>query len=117
VEETRAEKKARLRKRQRELYGHGERREYFRRYYAENRERILANSKRWHDDHPDAAKAYGILRRAITNGEVEIPDCCTGCGEEAPLESHHEDYSKPLEVEWLCLSCHKVLHRERTSVP
>jgi ribosomal protein S27AE len=87
-----------------------------RRYYAENRERILANSKRWHDEHPLAAKAYGILRAAIEKGEVVIPNACEKCGAKVALESHHEDYSKPLEVRWLCLSCHKVLHRKRVAV-
>jgi hypothetical protein len=26
------------------------------------------------------------------------------------LEAHHTDYSRPLEVEWLCVSCHRNHH-------
>nr|DAD85891.1 MAG TPA: hypothetical protein [Siphoviridae sp. ctGdK3] len=28
------------------------------------------------------------------------------------LEAHHDDYSKPLQVRWLCRRHHKQLHKE-----
>jgi hypothetical protein len=27
--------------------------------------------------------------------------------------AHHSDYSKPLDIEWLCNSCHERLHAEK----
>jgi len=36
---------------------------------------------------------------------------CTVCGA-MKSEAHHEDYSKPLEVTWLCRTCHKAEHRK-----
>jgi hypothetical protein len=34
---------------------------------------------------------------------------CQGCGD-PKAQMHHPDYSKPLEVEWLCRPCHLALH-------
>jgi len=39
-----------------------------------------------------------------------IPQPCEVCGSELNIEKHHRDYSKPLEVRWLCRLHHKELH-------
>lgn len=26
------------------------------------------------------------------------------------MQAHHEDYSKPLDVQWLCMACHRGAH-------
>jgi hypothetical protein len=36
---------------------------------------------------------------------------CERCGSMLS-QMHHDDYSKPLEVTWLCRACHLALHRE-----
>lgn len=64
----------------------------------------------WMDSHPEAVKAYRIYRRARRCGFLTIPAQCSACGQTAKLDGHHEDYTKPLKVEWLCRSCHKTLH-------
>lgn len=38
------------------------------------------------------------------------PKPCERCGD-LFAEKHHDDYSKPLEVHWLCRPCHLALHR------
>lgn len=41
------------------------------------------------------------------------PSNCSKCGKPHPkVHGHHSDYSKPLDVIWLCPSCHMKLHRE-----
>lgn len=50
------------------------------------------------------------LQRAVKSGRVIKPTSCSSCGQTNPLHGHHDDYSKPLEVRWLCSSCHKLFH-------
>lgn len=40
-----------------------------------------------------------------------IPQPCCFCGRE-DAQMHHDDYSKPLEVEWMCQACHRAYHVE-----
>lgn len=51
------------------------------------------------------ARAY--LNVYIKRGKVRRERCF--CGE--PAEAHHEDYSKPLDVIWLCRAHHLARHR------
>ena len=50
-------------------------------------------------------------RRALYKGDLEKSLVCEHCEQETKLEGHHPDYSKPLEVVWLCSSCHSTEHK------
>ena len=51
------------------------------------------------------------LRRAVFRGKIIKPQNCQKCGILSDrIEGHHEDYSKRLEVMWLCVECHKRIH-------
>lgn len=64
--------------------------------------------------HPDRVAAHRALRRAIRRGDVSPSSACEHCGiARKRIEGHHEDYSKPLDVIWLCSSCHKSVHRAK----
>jgi len=58
---------------------------------------------------PEKLRARYMLRNAVKTGKV-IKSPCEKCG--AKAEGHHDDYSKPLEVKWLCRKHHAELHRE-----
>ena len=56
---------------------------------------------------PEKVAARMALNNAVRDGKLErLP--CEVCG--APSEAHHEDYSKPLEVRWLCPQHHREIH-------
>lgn len=56
--------------------------------------------------------ARSVLSKAIQSGAVIKPSYCQDCGKtDCIIEGHHSDYDKPLEVDWLCKSCHTETHR------
>ena len=63
------------------------------------------------EKNPDKHKAHGIVQRAIRAGKLTVQPC-ERCGYGIGVQAHHEDYSKPLEVVWLCPPCHGERHRE-----
>lgn len=54
------------------------------------------------------ARARGAVGQAIRMGRLTRQPCQV-CGE-AMSEAHHEDYSRPLAVEWLCRWHHAQRH-------
>jgi len=55
-------------------------------------------------------QAQTIIRRLIKMGIIARQPCEI-CGNE-PSKGHHLDYSKPLEVVWLCQKHHSEVHRK-----
>jgi hypothetical protein len=50
---------------------------------------------------------------ALTAGRLKR-ELCVKCGDKA--QAHHEDYSRPLDVVWLCARHHRELHRNQRDV-
>jgi hypothetical protein len=55
-------------------------------------------------------KARNMVIIRIHNGSLERGDCEV-CGE-PDAQAHHDDYSKPLDVRWLCDRHHREHHGE-----
>lgn len=86
-------------------------REYDRRRYRENPHR-QAQLKRLQDKTTkEQRRAYKIVEIAIQKGELVRPTVCPRCLSERFCEAHHHDYAKPMEIEWLCRSCHCREHQ------
>jgi hypothetical protein len=64
--------------------------------------------------HPERGYAVRTLNNAILQGKITRPDMCMNCNAIGMVDGHHDNYDKPLEVIWLCRSCHLILHRERS---
>lgn len=104
------------------------------RYASEHKQTVRANQRRWAERNRDqillARKAYNRTparaevakryyennkhksaarrkaNRAVKKGILINPGKCENCPSTGPLQKHHDDYSKPLEVRWLCVPCH-----------
>jgi len=58
--------------------------------------------------HPEARKAELLVQKAIRSGKLKKQPCEI-CGERK-VHAHHKDYSKPLEINWLCPIHHRMAH-------
>lgn len=94
--------------------------EYMREYRLKNHEKVLAIKKRsdakngygyqklWQLSHPERFKAQLQVKYALKMGRL-VKGVCVECGSTETV-AHHPDYSKPLEVIWLCRSHHRASH-------
>jgi len=74
-----------------------------------HRKQLMANGqKRRRKEHPEKNSAYLKVWRALKKGVLIRKNCFCGLYGEA----HHDDYSKPLEVKWLCKKHHEERHHE-----
>jgi len=69
--------------------------------------------KKYRKDNPEKYKAHMMVNNHISSGKLTRPSHCQGCGDKCKPEGHHEDYSRPLDLTWLCSGCHKFLHKMR----
>ena len=51
---------------------------------------------------------YAEIKKKITSGEI-VKKPCEVCGKEK-TQGHHEDYSKPFDLVWLCVRHHQDRH-------
>jgi hypothetical protein len=79
----------------------------------EQKKNNVQRTKNWRQHHREKANAWSAVGNAILKGELEKPIYCELCGVfEVKIHAHHADYSKPLEVLWLCHDCHMKLHAD-----
>jgi ribosomal protein S27AE len=91
---------------------------------TQSRQNQLETSREWKkanpERHAELARAYRARNRektkaqnqlnyAIRSGRVER-QACELCGTDKKVHAHHHDYTKPLDVRWLCFRCHKASH-------
>lgn len=55
-------------------------------------------------------RANGLINMRIKRGKLTRPTACDDCLKACRPDAHHDDYSKPAEVRWLCRSCHMKTH-------
>jgi len=90
-----ADERARLKDHYKEWRTSDDKKEWYRNYRRENSDPVIT-------------KARNQVSQAIATGRLLRMPCET-CGEHKS-EAHHDDYSKPLSVRWLCKKHHNEHH-------
>lgn len=90
-------------------------RERRQRWRNANRERHRAQQRAWKARNKHKSRASYLVRRAVVHGDIVKPDECSQCGDGGLIDAHHEDYSRPLDIVWLCRPCHGFRDAERRS--
>jgi transposase-like protein len=102
----------------------GRARERARLWYAANPERARKSGRAWREKNAEYVRAAGreyaerhqeyrraksALDWAVRSGSLSRGPCEL-CGSTEYVDAHHGDYARPLDVRWLCRSCHQRLH-------
>lgn len=66
---------------------------------------------------PEQEAAHVAVARAMKRGEIVVPDICAHCHDACTPVAHHDDYAKPLDVRFLCRSCHIRFHSRLSGRP
>jgi len=80
---------------------------YQRKWRKKNKKRLDEYMQQYKQEHSKEIKA----RNTANNHIVDIQPCEL-CGNPLAIK-HHNDYSKPLEIRFLCRRCHWKLHNEK----
>lgn len=88
------------------------------RYVGARREKILASGKARRAIPGPKRDAQTAVGHAVRDGRLLKPSACSKCGRSGVrLEGHHDDYSRPLDVVWLCCRCHRRHHADNPALP
>jgi hypothetical protein len=91
--------------------------EHYRRIARESRRRHYFPGKFAALSPEEAAKCRSrdAAKQALKSGRLRRPDRCQACGRPPSptlrIEMHHPDYSRPLDVVFLCSLCHGQAHQ------
>lgn len=80
-------------------------------YQREHLQQHFEANQKYFQKYPEKREAHYIVGNAIRDGKL-IKQPCMECGS-LDVEAHHDDYSKPLDVIWVCNKHHKQKDKER----
>lgn len=80
-------------------------------WYEKNKEKKSQINRSWRERNSERRKlmndATNKLWTAIRAGKITRGQKCEICGSVDDIEGAHWSYDNPLEVKWLCSSCHR----------
>lgn len=83
-------------------------------YWEKNKHKKRSVNRKWLTNNPEKRTAHLKAYSALKSGKLIKKDCeiCAAKKETTMIHMHHADYSRPLDVVFLCTTCHKKLHRK-----
>lgn len=82
--------------------------DYYKKYYRKNKKEIIKKRRNYEIKNPERIKSL------YPASKIEIPknQLCQICKENSAKIRHHFNYSRPSKVNFLCKSCHKIIHHK-----
>jgi len=105
--EANSDKRKAIDKASKDRFTDEEKRQWSRRYGKNNRVKCSGRVHKYRKTYPERARANSRIYYATRIGRIIRPNCCQSCGRTGRIEGSHTDYSKALEVDWLCTKCHR----------
>jgi hypothetical protein len=92
------------------------------RWWDRNKEKAKEKDRAWrakNRDYPTKmgrlhrteVKCRAAVRRAVKSKKIIKPESCSVCGNISKLQAHHSNYNEPLNVIWVCITCHVAIHK------
>lgn len=72
--------------------------------------------KNYKERFPITYAAHIVTHNALRDGRLIRKESCEQCSSTLFIEAHHDDYTKPLDVRWLCRACHYAWHRNNEPI-
>jgi ribonuclease BN (tRNA processing enzyme) len=92
-----------------EIYRANSKKHYELNKHNRNKDYLKEYNKNYRKNNPEKSKAQHHVNYNKSIGKLkELPCEICGC---SPTDAHHDDYSKPLEVMWLCRKHHAEYHK------
>jgi len=80
---------------------------------ARHRDANYRRNRRWIKQNAEKRVAHLAVYRAVASGRLVRPEACDDCGAGGSIHAHHDNYSRQLDVRWLCPLCHAAAHEPR----
>lgn len=85
--------------------------EYLRIWRQENKDKMAKRQRNYRKNNQEKESCRQKTIRAVKNGKI-TKTACIICGD-VNVEAHHDDYTNPLDVKWMCKKHHLEMHRAK----
>ena len=73
---------------------------------------VVVARREYRERNPLKAKAHRVVENLVKSGKLVAPSNCSVCNSIGYIHGHHDDYTKPHSVRWLCARCHMKWYDE-----